>query len=181
MSKGNVNIEPVLAVVMRGKPLWGSTGNSTVHFTFTGSAPFSITVICLNWPKQQTLFAFVSVKDHFQMMARWIHYRAVFLRVAFVLVYAVSCGQFSQEAGLSCIQHAHVFHEFSFQSLSLARELHHRDIESNEVKSKRAHNFVKGSIWHFGRWRQKLVEPIFRSKARNSPAQNQPCHQTGAM
>lgn len=37
--KGNVNIEPVLAVVMRGKLLWGSTGDSTVHFTFTGSTP----------------------------------------------------------------------------------------------------------------------------------------------
>lgn len=68
--------------------------NSTFHIHWKHSC--CIIVICLNWQKQQTLLAFVSVKDHLQTRARsWIHNRAVSFRAAFVRGFVVSCEHFS--------------------------------------------------------------------------------------
>lgn len=85
--------------------------NSAFHIHWKHSC--CIIVICLNWLKQQTLLAFVSVKDYLQTTAwSWIHNRSVSLRAAFVLGFVVVLFSFFWVVGLSCIYHAHVFPRF---------------------------------------------------------------------
>lgn len=113
MSKGNVNTEPVLAVVMRGKLLEGPP--LVIQQCISHSLEALLLHHCYLFKVTETAdpACFCVVKDYLQTRARsWIHNRSVSLRAAFVLGFVVFLCPFFWVVGLSCIYHAHVFPRF---------------------------------------------------------------------